>query len=140
MSLTQKRVTTVRFTTRFSDFAALAALYREAGLGERDAALTQVAFAASEFKVFALVQGQVVGAGRAVGPGLEAAMICDLAVLPHWQGRRIGSTLLLWLKQRLARHQRILLYPEPGRESFYHRHGFRPSGHAMVAQGAEAPP
>jgi ribosomal protein S18 acetylase RimI-like enzyme len=44
--------------------------------------------------VIALDSGQVIGMGRLVGDGVKYFYVQDLAVLPAYQGRGIGTALL----------------------------------------------
>ena len=67
--------------------------------------------------------GQLVGCLRILTDGCYFGTITELLVLPAYQGRGIGSTLL-----RLAReHTPTQLYfgAQPGAEAFYEKNGCR---------------
>ena len=52
-------------------------------------------------------------------------MICDLVVLPDFQGRGIGKALAQALLAKLPHEQGpVLMYVVPGKEAFYEKLGF----------------
>jgi N-acetylglutamate synthase-like GNAT family acetyltransferase len=70
--------------------------------------------------------GRLIGIGRLISDGALYALVCDMIVLPEYQNRGIGSSILKMLKDKCAEHniQRVWLFSAPGRSDFYLRNGF----------------
>lgn len=110
----------------------LAELLVRAPLGARRAPeLLERAFRNSGLSVFAFDGTTLVGAGRALSDGVWRAALYDVAVLPEYQGRGIGSAIIRHLIDA-AGVDVITLYAAPGREAFYERFGFRRMKTAMA--------
>lgn len=110
----------------------LARIYERAPLGKKRAPeKIELAFRNSLLKVFAFDRGCLVGAGRALSDGVWRAAIYDVAVLPEYQGKGIGSKIIRHLI-RNADVDVIMLYAAPGKEAFYERFGFRKMKTAMA--------
>jgi len=114
------------------DWNELSALYRAAPLGDKKPSLLRTAFTHSMFRCFALEDGRLVGAGRALADGVDCSYICDIAVLPSHQGRGLGKEIVARLVERSRGHKKIILYAVPGKEDFYRRLGFRRMKTAMA--------
>jgi ribosomal protein S18 acetylase RimI-like enzyme len=119
------------------NFRELAELYRIT-LGARRPDDLRIAFTNSRFKVFAFDDGRLVGAGRALADGVDAAYLCDVAIHPDYQGRGLGRELMAQLHRLTRGHRKVILYAAAGKEGFYRRLGFEPLPNAMVVWG-EAP-
>jgi GNAT superfamily N-acetyltransferase len=107
------------------DWAELEALYRAAPLGNKNAAGLKVVFTNSRYFCFALEEGRLVGAGRALADGADCSYICDVAVLPSHQGTGVGKEIISKLVALSEGHKKIILYAVPGKEPFYRKFGFR---------------
>jgi ribosomal protein S18 acetylase RimI-like enzyme len=114
------------------DWAELSELYRIAPLGNKSADHLQRAYANSLYKCFVLDGGRLVGAGRAVGDGVDCAYLCDIVVHPDLQGQGLGKALVLKLMELSVGHGKIILYANPGKEDFYRKLGFRRMRTAMA--------
>lgn len=114
------------------DWDALSELYRLAPLGNKSPDWLRQAFGNSMFKCFAYDGGRLVAAGRALADGVDCAYLCDIAVLPGYQGGGIGGRIIARLVERARGHRKIILYAVPGREPFYRRFGFRRMRTAMA--------
>ena len=126
-------------STSSLDWEALAALYREAGLSAKTAAGLQLAFDNSRHVHLLYDDGQLIGAGRALGDGIYIAYVCDIALLPAYQGRGLGQEIVRRLLDDLRGHQKVILYAVPGKEVFYEQFGFRKMRTAMALfENAEA--
>jgi ribosomal protein S18 acetylase RimI-like enzyme len=124
------------------DWNELEALYRAAPLGNKSAAGLQTVFTNSRYRAFALEDGRLVGAGRALADGADCSYICDIAVLPSHQGTGLGKEIVSRLVALSHGHKKIILYSVPGKEPFYRKFGFRRMLTAMAifenpAQAAE---
>jgi ribosomal protein S18 acetylase RimI-like enzyme len=107
------------------DWAELEALYRAAPLGNKNAAGLRTVFTNSRYFCFALEEGRIVGAGRALADGSDCSYICDVAVLPTHQGTGVGKEIVAKLVALSEGHKKIILYSVPGKETFYRKFGFR---------------
>ena len=107
------------------DWSELEALYRAAPLGNKNAIDLKTVFTNSRFCCFALEGGRIIGAGRVLADGLDCAYLCDVAVLPQFQGTGLGKEIVNRLVASAARHKKIILYAVPGKEPFYRKFGFR---------------
>jgi ribosomal protein S18 acetylase RimI-like enzyme len=70
--------------------------------------------------------GRAIGMGRAISDGVSDAYIQDLAVLPEYRGKGIGSAILRRILGALRGHRIgwIALIAEGGTGDFYRRLGF----------------
>ena len=114
------------------DWAELSDLYRVAPLGEKAPDTLALVFGNSMFKCFVYADGALVGAGRVLADGLDAAYIADVAVHPDRQGRGLGREIVRELVRASSGHRKILLYANPGTEDFYRSLGFRRMKTAMA--------
>ena len=114
------------------DWDELAALYRAAPLGNKNAADLRTAFENSRFHCLLRDAGSLVGAGRVLSDGVDCAYLCDVALLPSHQGSGLGRQIVERLLQRCAGHRKIILYAVPGKEGFYRQFGFRRMRTAMA--------
>jgi ribosomal protein S18 acetylase RimI-like enzyme len=114
------------------DWSELSALYRVAPLGDKAPADLELVFGNSMFRVLAFDGDVLVGAGRALGGGRDCAYLCDIAVLPDYQGQGVGNEIVARLLRLTSGHRKIILYAAPGKEAFYQRFGFRRMKTAMA--------
>ena len=114
------------------DWNELSALYKASLLGEKRPVDLKKAFANSMFKCFLFDQGRLVGAGRALADGIDCSYLCDIAVLPGYQGHGIGKSIVSKLVELSAGHKKIILYSYPGKEAFYKKPGFKRMSTAMA--------
>ncbi|WP_320151213.1 GNAT family N-acetyltransferase [uncultured Tolumonas sp.] len=129
---------TWRFVSDDLDWHALAAMYRAAPLGNKTADGLKIAFNNSMFKCFVYDADNLVAAGRALADGVDCSYICDVAVLPEYQGLHIGKEIVSRLISLSAGHKKIILYAVPGKEPFYQKLGFKPMTTAMAIFENEA--
>jgi GNAT superfamily N-acetyltransferase len=114
------------------DWAELSELYRLAPLGNKPPDRLAIVFGNSMFRCFVRTGSELVGAGRALADGLDAAYLADIAVHPDHQGRGLGQAIVRDLVRQCQGHRKILLYANPGAEPFYRRLGFLPMNTAMA--------
>jgi ribosomal protein S18 acetylase RimI-like enzyme len=107
------------------DWQELCDLYRAAPLGNKSAENLKIAFANSMFKCFVYDDGKLVGAGRALADGIDCSYICDVALLPSYQGHGLGKQIVSYLMEQSNGHKKIILYSVPGKETFYEKFGFK---------------
>ena len=94
------------------------------GHGDAPPELLQRAFAASAVVVFAYVDGQPVGFGRAISDGAYQAAVYEMAVVPEFQQQGIGAQIMRAILDRLPGCN-VILYASPGKEDFYRKLGLR---------------
>ncbi len=80
----------------------------------------------SWYQVSAYEGDELVGFGRVISDGVLHALIVDLIVLPAYQGRDIGRTILASLVERCqaSRIRDIQLFCARGKAGFYRKCGF----------------
>jgi ribosomal protein S18 acetylase RimI-like enzyme len=114
------------------DWHELSMLYALAPLGDKKPEDLKVAFSNSKFKCFIFESQKLIGAGRALADGVDCSYICDVAVLPAYQGYGLGKEIVLKLVALSKDHKKIILYASPGKESFYKKLGFKRMNTAMA--------
>ena len=82
------------------------------------------AFESSHTTVFVYHANRLIGFGRAISDGVYQAAVYDCAVLPEFQGKGVGTTIMKYIMARIS-HCNVILYASPGKEAFYQKHGFR---------------
>jgi GNAT superfamily N-acetyltransferase len=114
------------------DWDELSALFRLAPLGDKPPAGLKTAFTNSRYHWFVREHGRLVGVGRALADGVDAAYLCDIAVLPSHQGTGLGKAIVGRLFEQTKGHRKVILYAVPGKEGFYASFGFRRMKTAMA--------
>jgi len=106
------------------DWLELERLYRLAPLGNKSASLLRTVFTNSRYRLFVYDGANLVAAGRALSDGADCSYICDVAVLPEYQGKGLGKDIVTKLVDLSSGHKKIILYSVPGKEGFYRKLGF----------------
>ncbi|MFO0923035.1 MAG: GNAT family N-acetyltransferase [Pirellulales bacterium] len=106
------------------DWEKMEELYRLAPLGNKSAESLKTVFTNSRFRWFVFDGDKLIGAGRALADGADCSYLCDIALLPEYQGQGLGREIVLRLLQDSRGHKKILLYSVPGKEAFYKKLGF----------------
>jgi ribosomal protein S18 acetylase RimI-like enzyme len=114
------------------DWDELSHLYEIAPLGTKPKDYLKKAMANSMFKCFAFSDHKLVGVGRALADGVDCSYLCDIAVHPEYQGEGIGKLIVEKLMRFSEGHKKIILYANPGKESFYENFGFKRMKTAMA--------
>lgn len=115
-----------------TNWEELSQLYRVAPLGDKKPADLQISFSNSRYMCFVFDTGKLVGAGRALADGVDCSYLCDVAVLPDYQGSGIGKAIVGKLIAFSQGHRKIILYASAGNEAFYRRLGFKRMATAMA--------
>lgn len=110
----------------------LSELYQQTPLGSRAPEDLETVFGNSRFRCFVFERDRLVGVGRALADGVDCSYICDVAVLPQYQGLGIGGEIVTRLVAQSRGHRKIILYACPGKEPFYRKFGFRRMCTAMA--------
>ena len=106
------------------DWKTVSETLKTVGMAYYEPDVHRKAFEASHTTVFVYHTDRLIGFGRAISDGAYQAAVYDCAVLPEFQGKEIGKTImnniLFWISQC-----NVILYATPGKEGFYQKHGFR---------------
>lgn len=105
------------------DWQAVCSVLQEAGLATHPMELTRKAFENSYRVVFVFDNNLLIGVGRAISDGAYQAAIYDIAVLPTYQGKKVGRLIVDEIHRDLQEIN-IILYARPGKESFYSKIGY----------------
>jgi len=105
------------------DWQMVCTVLREAGLTTRSVELTRKAFENSYRVVFVFDNEMLIGVGRAISDGAYQAAIYDIAVLPSYQGKKVGKMIMDEIHKGLQNINSIL-YASPGKENFYKKLGY----------------
>ncbi len=106
------------------DWRALAGILASVEMTSLAPAVHERLFVNSQVVAFAFDGEELVGFGRALSDGVKDAGIFDVAVAPAYQGQGIGTSILQSLMDDLAGCN-VILFANPGRESFYAKFGFK---------------
>jgi len=105
------------------DWQAVCRVLQEAGLAIHPVELTRKAFENSYCMVFVFDNDVLIGVGRAISDGAYQAAIYDIAVLPTYQGKKVGRMIIDEIHKDLQKIN-IILYASPGKELFYSKSGY----------------
>ena len=105
------------------DWQAVCSVLRQAGLATHSVELTKKAFENSYCVVFVFDDELLIGVGRAISDGAYQAALYDIAVLPSYQGKKVGKLIVDEVHKGLQKMS-IILYASPGKESFYDKLGY----------------
>ena len=106
------------------NWTTVSEILKEVGMAHYEPDLHRKAFEASHACVFVYHVDRLIGFGRALSDGAYQAAVYDCAVVPEFQKKGIGKTIMNNILSRLSRCN-VILYASPGKEGFYKKHGFR---------------
>ncbi|WP_432735969.1 GNAT family N-acetyltransferase [Maridesulfovibrio sp. FT414] len=113
----------VKYSCDEVDWDLVASILKRVGMGHYAPEIHSKAFHASHTTVFIFDDDKMIGFGRALSDGAYQAAIYDCAVLPEYQGQKIGSLILEHILKQLEGCN-VILYAAPGKEGFYQKLGF----------------
>jgi len=97
---------------------------KRVGMAYAAPAAHRKSFESSQVVVFIRQEGQLIDFGRAISDGVFQAAIYDVAILPEYQARGIGTIIIKTIMDKLS-DCNFILYAAPGKEGFYQTLGFR---------------
>lgn len=106
------------------NWANVTEILKTVGMSYHQGEVHKKAFENSHTVIFIFDDEKLIGFGRAISDGVYQAAIYDLAVLPEYQGKKIGSTILENILENLP-NCNVILYASPGKEHFYEKMYFR---------------
>ncbi len=107
-------------------------IFEIVGWGKRPSERVEFVFHKSTFVRFAYLNGELIGVGRTVDDGAFYGWIVDLAVLPEYQGRGIGTKILCDLENDLKPFFTTMLTAAPGKGAFYEKLGWHKQHSAYI--------
>ncbi len=106
------------------DWNDVSNILKEVGMTYFEGEMHKKAFENSHTVVFAFDGRKLIGFGRAISDGVYQAAIYDIAVLPEYQGKKIGSAIINHIL-RITPDCNFILYASPGKEIFYEKQNFK---------------
>jgi len=106
------------------DWNDVSEILRTVGMAYFDGAVHKKAFENSQMVVFAFDEEKLIGFGRVISDRAYQAAIYDIAVLPEYQGKKVGATLVNSIVKGIPQCN-FILYAAPGKEAFYEKLNFR---------------
>lgn len=106
------------------DWKKVSETLKSVGMAYYEPEIHRRAFEASHTTVFIYHGDRLIGFGRAISDGAYQAAVYDCAVLPEYQGKGLGKTIMDHILSRVG-HCNVILYASPGKRGFYQKHGFR---------------
>jgi len=114
----------IKYGTEDIDWVALCEIIRLAPLGTREPDKLEKASKNSFVVCSVFVDGKMIGFGRAISDGQYQSAIYDVVVLPEFQNKGVGKTIMNAILEKLPKISISLIYAAPGKENFYRKLGF----------------
>ncbi len=114
----------LQFDTSNIQWERVAEILQTVGMTYHDSATHKTAFENSYVVVFAFDEDEMIGFGRAISDGAYQAAVYDVAVLPDYQGKGIGKTIMDRIVAKCP-NCNFILYAAPGKDLFYEKFNFR---------------
>ncbi len=100
-----------------------------AGLSRKTEAAATIGLKNSLFAVTVFYGAERVGVGRVIGDGGCFFEIVDIAVLPEYQGKGVGKSimdaLMVYIREHAPKSAYVSLMADHGTPDFYAKFGFR---------------
>lgn len=96
------------------------------GITEKGPEKLGFALQSSWYVMTAYEEDKLVGIGRIISDGVFQAIICDLIVLPEYQGKGIGSEILMRLLYQCEQKEILMvqLFAAKDKNTYYKKFGF----------------
>lgn len=121
----------IRFSCAEVNWNVVFQTLKRVGMAHYTPDIHQKAFEASHTTVFVWHAGQLIGFGRALSDGVYQAAVYDVAVVPEYQGKGVGSIVMKNILSNVP-DCNVILYASPGKEDFYATLRFRKMKTGMV--------
>jgi ribosomal protein S18 acetylase RimI-like enzyme len=113
----------IRFGTAGLDWRAVCEIFKRAPLGSREPDKLRRASENSHIVCSAWDGETIVGIGRAISDR-QYQSIYDVVVLPEYQNKGVGRSIMNALLQSLPKGTNVLIFVVPRKEGFYRKLGF----------------
>ncbi len=104
-------------------------LRREVGWKSLGEEMTEKGLRNSIFSVCAIYKNKVIGCGRVIGDGAVYFYVQDIMVLPEFQRKGIGKSIMAsimqWLGKQVSDNSFVGLMATKGNSKFYEKYGFQ---------------
>ncbi|MBI5375813.1 MAG: GNAT family N-acetyltransferase [Candidatus Schekmanbacteria bacterium] len=114
----------IKFECSGVEWKVVSETLKRVGMGYHEPGIHRKAFENSYVAVFVYHDGQLIGFGRAISDGAYQAAIYDVAVVPEFQKKGIGTKIITNILSRLSQCN-VILFASPGKEDFYRKLGLR---------------
>lgn len=114
----------IQYNNSNVDWNQVSEILKTVGMAHYEAGVHKRAFEKSHTVVFAFDDDKMIGFGRAISDGEYQAALYDIAVLPEYQGRKVGKKIVECILERIPECN-VILYASPGKEIFYKKLKFR---------------
>jgi GNAT superfamily N-acetyltransferase len=114
----------LQFNTANIDWNLVSEILQKVEMASYSAEKHKLAFNNSHTVVFAFDGDNLIGFGRAISDGAYQAAIYDVAIMPDYQGKGIGKTIIRSIIKNNP-NCNFILYAAPGKEPFYEKEKFR---------------
>jgi ribosomal protein S18 acetylase RimI-like enzyme len=114
----------IKFGCSGVDWNIVSGTLKRVGMACHEPSVHRKAFENSSISVFIYQGSQLIGFGRAVSDEAYQAAIYDVAVVPEYQRKGIGTTIIKHILARIPQCN-VILYAAPGKEAFYRTLGLR---------------
>lgn len=106
------------------DWNRVSEILKKVDMAHFEGEMHKKAFENSHTVAFAFDDDILIGFGRAISDGTYQAALYDIAVLPEYQGKRVGATIVNNILKCIPQCS-FILYASPGKEVFYEKLHFR---------------
>ena len=106
------------------DWTTVSETLKRVGMAYDEPDVHRRAFEASHTTIFVYHAARLIGFGRAISDGVYQAAVYDVAVVPEFQQKGVGTIIMKEILERLSACN-IILYAAPGKEDFYRKLGLR---------------
>jgi len=114
----------IRFECSSADWKTVSETLKRVGMAYEEPDVHRRAFEASHTTMFVYHATELIGFGRAISDGVYQAAVYDVAVVPEFQEKGIGTIIMKKILERLSGCN-VILYASPGKEEFYQKMGLR---------------
>ena len=115
---------TIQHTCSGINWQSVSDILKSVNMDYYDGEIHKKVFENSYSVVFTFHDDLLIGFGRAISDGIFQAALFDIAVLPAYQKKKVGTTIVNNLIQQLSGCN-IYLFSTPGKEKFYEKLNFR---------------
>ncbi|MGG7177898.1 GNAT family N-acetyltransferase [Clostridium paraputrificum] len=114
----------IRYDCKNVDWDKVSTILKTVGMANYEGEVHRKAFENSHTVVFLFDNGELIGFGRAISDGVYQGAIYDVAVLPKYQGKKLGAKIVNSILECIP-NCNLILYASPGKENFYAKSNFR---------------
>ena len=120
----------IRIKENINDVEEFNLLYDSVGWGAYDKKISKKALNNTYYSVSIYDDNKIIGYGRLIGDGICFMHIHDVMVMPEYQNKKIGTSIMNKLIEKIETIEkenqdvRVYLGASKGKEGFYRKFGF----------------